>query len=180
MSSRCWRCTPLASSKRAPLLSHPLFLFPLLLFLPGTPLPSSSAIRIAATNPPPHSVPSSLHDIIYWLPPSPPHSQYVPDCNAEARCPSRCLTLLLTIPQHSNSWDLFAGGDGHRRIAIGSCDQSLRASAMQPIDEDMRVTCAAAAALMLPPLPAAFSGYDGECLCSRDSGGAIINSGLKA
>ncbi len=51
---------------------------------------------------------------------------------------------------------------------------------MEPLDEDMKVTCAAAAALMLPALPSAFAGYDGECLCSEGGGGAIINSGLKA
>ncbi len=44
----------------------------------------------------------------------------------------------------------------------------------------MRVTCAAAAALMQPALADAFAGQEGRCSCDRGDGAAIVNSGLKA
>ena len=84
----------------------------------------------------------------------------------------------LTFPQNSNAWDVFAGGVGEKRIAIDGCSGPTPFGSSS--EDDMRVTCAAAAALMQSALADAFAGQEGRCSCERGDGAAIVNSGLKA
>jgi hypothetical protein len=97
------------------------------------------------------------------------------------------LLLLLLVPlpltlitQRSNAWDLFSGAQPRPRLSIDACRPGLEPAGDAAARAQWRVSCAAAAALMLPALPAGFSGSEGACLCANEDGPAIVNSGLQA
>jgi hypothetical protein len=90
------------------------------------------------------------------------------------------LLLILIIAQRSNAWDLFSGMRPSLRLSIDACRPGLAPASDAAEAAQWRVLCAAAAALMLPALPAGFAGREGTCLCASEDGPAMINSGLQA
>jgi hypothetical protein len=70
-------------------LPNVILLLLLLLFIPHTLF----AVRISPPPPPPPPPHPSPLDLLYWLAPQPHQSQYVPECNVQARyccCCCRC------------------------------------------------------------------------------------------